>query len=99
MTHTATASIDLHAAPPQVYFLFFEEEIAAALRAGFKIKQIWRNYRQADPPFPGTYVTFFRYCERYGLRKRKYAKVPPVTRSDHERWVQKYRKTFRGPTE
>jgi hypothetical protein len=54
------------------YFVLCKPEIEALLRAGHTMCRVWKAYRSASPPFPASYETFRRYCNKHalaGLRK------------------------------
>lgn len=52
---------------PYAYFVSCKEQIAAWLRNGFTMKSVWRAYKRADPPFPGSYSSLREYCLKHGL--------------------------------
>jgi len=58
---------ELHDAPPRVYFACHRDAIEDYLRLGYRIKEIWRACREADPPYPGCYTSFYRQVQRDGL--------------------------------
>jgi len=49
------------------YFLERLEEIDAWLKAGFSVRSVWRIYSEKSVPFPGSYRSFFRYCNAHAL--------------------------------
>lgn len=55
------------AVEPYAYFISCKEQIAAWLKNGFTMKSIWLAYKKADPPFPGSYSIFRRYCIKHDL--------------------------------
>lgn len=52
---------------PYAYFLLCKGSIGLLLKQGFQIKRIWEAYKEADPPFPGSYSVFCRYCAKHEL--------------------------------
>lgn len=70
--HNPDASKDSYA-----YFLLCKDSIALFLKQGFQIKRIWETYKQADPPFPGSYSVFCRYCAKHELNPRGRTEVAP----------------------
>jgi hypothetical protein len=63
------------------YFLVCKPEIETLVRAGHTMCRVWEEYRSASPPFPASYETFRRYCNKHGLAGLR--KAPPtVTASE-----------------
>lgn len=52
---------------PYAYFVSCKDQIASWLKNGFTMKSIWQAYKKADPPFPGSYSIFRRYCLKHDL--------------------------------
>ncbi|MGB5811835.1 MAG: hypothetical protein WBG86_14955 [Polyangiales bacterium] len=52
---------------PYAYFVSCKEQIALWLKNGFTMKSVWLAYKKAEPPFPGSYSIFRRYCAKHDL--------------------------------
>ena len=55
---------------PYAYFVRCKDDVAAWLERGFRIKTVWEAYNMAEPPFPGSYGVFCRYCAQHGLGRK-----------------------------
>lgn len=66
---------------PYAYFLICQGSIASFLKQGFQIKRVWEAYKEADPPFPGSYSVFCRYCAKHELSARGRTELPSPTRT------------------
>ena len=52
---------------PYAYFLSCEDQIGSWLRTGYTMKTVFEAYKKADPPFPGSYSIFRKYCLKHDL--------------------------------
>ena len=68
----------LQGAPPRVYFSCHRDAIEGYLRLGYHIKEVWRAYRDASPPYPGCYTSFYRQVRKHGLGFNEFAGEPAV---------------------